>query len=160
MAAQSDPSALVQAAERDAALLRGSASDVQRVEAAHRLAAAAAGGGAAALAALLGAFAAGSHTPTVGVTRKYGPVRLALDLGDASRRAAKYGLSAAGPVATDAMAAALAAAVAAQAWGQVPDVAHVLGQCSGDQTAVAAPSLGCGHPEAVPGAQGKLCTTL
>ena len=101
-----------------------------------------------------GAFAAGSHTPTVGVTRKYGPVRLALDLGDASRRAAKYGLSAAGPVATDAMAAALAAAVAAQAWGQVPDVAHVLGQCSGDQTAVAAPSLGCGHPEAVSGAQG------
>ena len=129
-----DPGA---ATEQGAALLHDSTSEVQRVEAAHRLAAAAAGGSSAALDSLLDAFAAGSHTSTRAVS--YGGAFG--DGGDAPHRAAKYGLSAVGPVAAPAVAAALTAAVAAQQWREVPDAAHVLGQCAADDDATAVAAL-------------------
>eukprot|EP01051_Picozoa_sp_SAG22_P003467 SAG22_NODE_169_length_16721_cov_6.494104_9_plen_699_part_00 len=128
------------AVERDKAVLRESASDVDRVEAAHRLAVAAGGAApapaaVAALEALTDAYLAGVPTSKRAVA--YGGAHG--DGGDVAHRAAKYGLCAAGPAATEAVAAALAAAVSAQNWAAVPSAAHVLGQCSaaGDEAAVA-----------------------
>ena len=120
--------------EQDAALLHESKSEVQRVEAAHRLAAAAAAGVTAALDGLVQGFRAGSHTSTRAVV--YAGAHG--DGGDTAHRAAKYGLAVSGPVATEAVVMALNDAVVAGEWQEVPDAAYVLGQCTGDNEAAAA----------------------
>eukprot|EP01043_Picozoa_sp_COSAG02_P022777 COSAG02_NODE_1193_length_13958_cov_4.939029_14_plen_669_part_00 len=120
--------------EDDDAVMCQSKSEVERVEAAHRLASAAAGGNARALDALLAAFNAGVHTSTAAIS--YGGAFG--DGGDAVHRAAKYGLCSAGPAATAVVIENVTDAVAQQQWQLVPDAAHVIGQCSaaGDQAAV------------------------
>jgi hypothetical protein len=111
--------------EDDNAAMCQSNSEVERVEAAHRLGSASAGGNARALDALLDAFHAGVHTSTAAIS--YGGAFG--DGGDAVHRAAKYGLCSAGPAATSAVVASLTDAVGQQQWQLVPDAAHVIGQC-------------------------------
>lgn len=124
------------AIEEDVERMHESKSEVERVEAAHRLASAAAGGNARALDALLDAFNRGFHTSAKAIS--YGGAFG--DGGDGVHRAAKYGLCSAGPAAAAAMLPDLTNAVASAQWQLVPDTCHVIGQCSaaGDEAAIGA----------------------
>lgn len=116
--------------------MRQSKSEVERMEAAHRLASAAACGCAHALKELVDAFDDGVHTSekAMSYAGAFG------DGGAAIHRASKYGLCSAGPTVTPAIISRLTDAVAGQQWQLVPDAAYVIGQCSapGNEAAVCA----------------------